>query len=567
MKPHWYQQTSTEVVQSLGSDVQGGLSEAEALARLEKYGPNELVEKAGRSRREIILEQMSGVLTLLLLAAALVSAFLGDWVEAVVILIIVVLNAILGYTQEYRAEQSMAALKRMSVPKVRVRRGGAIQEVLATELVPGDLVILETGNIVPADGRVLQSINMRVEEAALTGESEPVDKDADLVFETDRPLGDRRNMVYSGTIVNYGRGEFVVTETGMQTELGNIAELIQNVEEEKTPLQQRLDRLGKTLAYAALGLVALVVVLGLIRGEADVEELLLTAVSLAVAAVPEALTAVVTISLSLGAQRMLRRQALIRELPAVETLGSVTVICSDKTGTLTLNRMTVTAVDIANHAFNFVQTPDDTSLMLAPVEGTDVTPGAMPTLDLLLIAGALCNDASLVKADIPVDNRAVGDPTEGALVLAAAQVGIDKDALDAAFPRVVEAPFDSVRKRMTTLHSVPASASDMPASLLPFWQRRAIENPPPYIAFTKGAIDGLLDIAAQVWVEGELQPLDDRWRTRLMTAHDQMAAKGMRVLGVGMRGWDRPPDQATDAALERNLISGRAVRHDRPAPS
>ncbi len=442
MKPNWYQQPSAEVVQSLGSDVQGGLSEAEARARLERYGPNELVEKAGRSRREIIVEQMSGVLTLLLLAAALVSAFLGDWVEAVVILIIVVLNAILGYTQEYRAEQSMAALKRMSVPKVRVRRGGAIQEVLATELVPGDLVILETGNIVPADGRVLQSINMRVEEAALTGESEPVDKDADLVFETDRPLGDRRNMIYSGTIVNYGRGEFIVTETGMQTELGNIAELIQNVEEEKTPLQQRLDRLGKTLAYAALGLVALVVVLGLLRGEADVEELLLTAVSLAVAAVPEALTAVVTISLSLGAQRMLRRQALIRELPAVETLGSVTVICSDKTGTLTLNRMTVTAVDIANHAFNFVQTPDDTSLVLAPVEGTDVTPGAMPTIDLLLIAGALCNDASLVKADIPAVNRAVGDPTEGALVLAAAQVGIDKDALDAAFPRVAEAPFE-----------------------------------------------------------------------------------------------------------------------------
>ena len=270
MKPNWYQQTTTEVVQALGSDVNAGLSAQEAQARLAQVGPNELIEKAGRSRREIIIEQLSGVLTILLFIAVLVSAFLGDWIEAVVILIIIVLNAILGYTQEYRAEQSMAALKRMSVPNVRVRRGGAIQEVPATELIPGDLVILETGNIVPADGRVLQSINMRVEEAALTGESEPVDKDADLVFETERALGDRRNMVYSGTIVNYGRGEFMVTETGMATELGHIATLIQNVNEEKTPLQQRLDGLGKLLAYAALGLVAVVFLLGLAQGNNDI---------------------------------------------------------------------------------------------------------------------------------------------------------------------------------------------------------------------------------------------------------------------------------------------------------
>ncbi|MEZ4771024.1 MAG: HAD-IC family P-type ATPase [Caldilineales bacterium] len=376
------------------------------------------MEKAGRSRREIILEQLSGVLTILLFIAVLVSAFLGDWIEAVVILIIIVLNAFLGYTQEYRAEQSMAALKRMSVPRVRVRRDGALAEVSATELVPGDLVILETGNIVPADGRVLQSVNMRVEEAALTGESEPVDKDADLVFETERALGDRRNMVYSGTVVNYGRGEFMVTETGMATELGHIATLIQNVDEEKTPLQQRLDRLGKLLAYAALGLVAVVFLLGLAQGNNDIEELLLTSVSLAVAAVPEALTAAVTIALSLGAQRMLKRNALIRALPAVETLGSVTVICSDKTGTLTLNRMTVTAVDVANHAFNFVQTDDD-SLALKPADDTDISRGAMPSIDLLLVAGALCNDASLAQPDDPGgQRRAVGDPTEGALVLA-----------------------------------------------------------------------------------------------------------------------------------------------------
>ena len=555
MNPNWYQQTTAEVAQALGSDISAGLSAQEAQARLAQFGPNELVEKAGRSRREIIIEQLSGVLTILLLIAVLVSAFLGDWIEAVVILIIIVLNAFLGYTQEYRAEQSMAALKRMSVPHVRVRRDGAVQEVLATQLTPGDLVILETGNIVPADGRVLSSINMRVEEAALTGESEPVDKDADLVFETERALGDRRNMVYSGTIVNYGRGEFMVTETGMATELGHIATLIQNVSEEKTPLQQRLDRLGKVLAYAALGLVAVVFLLGLAQGNNDIEELLLTSVSLAVAAVPEALTAAVTIALSLGAQRMLKRNALIRELPAVETLGSVTVICSDKTGTLTLNRMTVTAVDVANHAFNFVQTEDEESLALAPADDTDMSPGAMPSIDLLLVAGALCNDASLAQPDKEGGaRRSVGDPTEGALVLAAAQVGILKDALDTAFPRVAEAPFDSVRKRMTTLHATPNGVEDMPASLAPVWQRRVVRETPPYVAFTKGAIDGLLDISNRIWVDGDLRPLDEDWRTRILNAHNQMAARGMRVLGVGLRAWDHPPDQATEAALEENLV-------------
>ena len=358
MKTDWYKLSTAAVVQQLGSDGAQGLSPAEAQQRLAQVGPNELVEKGGRTRWSIIREQLTGVLTILLFVAALVSAFLGDWIEAVVILIIVVLNAVLGYTQEYKAEQSMAALKRMSVPKVRVRRGGQMQEVSAVDLVPGDVVILETGNIVPADGRVVQSVNLRVEEAALTGESEPVDKDEKLVFESDRALGDRRNMLYSGTIVNYGRGEFIVTETGMQTELGHIATMIQGVQEEQTPLQQRLDRLGKMLAYAALVLVGVVVALGVVtsEGEVDVEELLLTAVSLAVAAVPEALTAVVTIALSLGAQRMLKRQALIRKLPAVETLGSVTHICSDKTGTLTLNRMTVTALDIANNTFQLTQT-------------------------------------------------------------------------------------------------------------------------------------------------------------------------------------------------------------------
>jgi Ca2+-transporting ATPase len=506
------------------------------------------------------------VLTILLIAAALISIALGDWLEAVVILIIVILNAVLGYTQEHKAEQSMAALKRMSVPMVRVRRNGDVQEVSAIELTPGDVVILEAGNIVPADGRVIQSVNLRVEEAALTGESEPVDKDPTLVLETDRPLGDRRNMLYSGTIVNYGRGEFVVTETGMQTELGHIASMIQGVERDQTPLQQRLDRLGKTLAYAALTLVAAIIVLGLLRGEA-LRELLLTAVSLAVAAAPEALTAVVTIALSLGAQRMLKRHALIRKLPAVETLGSVTVICSDKTGTLTLNHMTVTAMDIANHTFDLVQTTDEPGFTLMPLDSAPVL-GAQPTLDLLLVAGALCNDAVLSSdKQRPGRCHAIGDPTEGALIIAAAFAGIRKDDLDNAFPRIAEAPFDSVRKRMTTLHRTPQSKDEVPVSLTPIWERRINPSIPPYVAFTKGAIDGMLSIASQVWAEGQALPLDDAWRARIMAAHDKMAAKGMRVLGVGLHTWDRPPEESTEKSLERDLtLLGLFGMMDPPRP-
>ena len=356
MTTEWYKLSAEQALSEAGVTTEEGLTSAEAQKRLAQYGPNELQEKAGRSRLKILWEQFSNILTVLLILAALVSMFLGDWIEAIAIFVIVILNGVLGYTQEYRAEQSMAALKKMSVPVVRARRDGRLVEISARELVPGDMVVLETGNILPADGRVTQSVNMRVEEAALTGESEPVSKNPDLVFDSGLALGDRKNMVYSGTLVNYGRGEYVVTATGMDTELGHIANLIQGVEEENTPLQQRLDRLGRVLAWGALALVTAVIVLGLLRGEDDYKELLLTGVSLAVAAVPEALTAVVTIALSLGAQRMLKRHALIRRLPAVETLGSVTIICSDKTGTLTLNRMTVQVLDLANHEFRFTQT-------------------------------------------------------------------------------------------------------------------------------------------------------------------------------------------------------------------
>jgi len=566
MKTEWYRLSASDVLQRLNSGSPRGLSAADIERLRAGHGYNELTGKEGRTRWQILAEQLSGILTVLLVVAALISALLGDWVEAAVILVIVVLNALFGYLQEFKAEQSMAALKRMAVPMVRARRDGRLQEVSARELVPGDVVVLETGNIVPADGRILESVNLRVDESALTGESEPVEKDAALVFESDKALADRRNMVYSGTVVNYGRAEFAVTETGMRTELGHIAAMMQAVTQGPTPLQQRLNRMGKLLAYAALGLVAVIFVLGWVRGQSDIEELLLTAVSLAVAAVPEALTAVVTIALSLGAQRMLKRQSLIRKLPAVETLGSVTIICSDKTGTLTLNRMTVTALDVANHSIEMEQCTDDAGFSLQ-LRGDIPAADVLPALDLLLIAGALCNDATLsTDPASPERYHAVGDPTEGALVLAAACTGILKQDLDRAFPRIAEVPFDSVRKRMTTLHRAPQSDADVPERLHPAWERRGT-NVPPYIAFTKGAIDGLLSISSHVWVEGERRALDTEWKARITAAHDKMAGNGMRVLGVGLRTWNLPPEETAEAALEKNLtLVGLFGMIDPPRP-
>jgi Ca2+-transporting ATPase len=536
-----------------------GLAASEAVARLEQHGANELTERAGRSRLAIVREQLLNVMTFILLAAAILSFALGDWIEAVVILAIVVLNAALGYTQEHRAERSMAALKRMSVPTVRVRRDGQVQEISSSDLVPGDIALLETGNVVPADGRVLESTNLRAQEAALTGESEAVEKDGAIVIEGNRPLAERRNMVYAGTIVTYGHGEVVVTATGMTTELGKIAELIQSVKVEKTPLQKRLDRLGKWLAIAALALVAIVFLLGIWRAETreQVFQVLLTAVSLAVAAIPEAMTAVVTVALSLGAQRMLKRRALIRKLPAVETLGSVSVICSDKTGTLTQNRMTVTALDLANERrIELAQAEDGKHLTLKRVGATAEGQELASTLDLLLVGGALCNDAVLV-AEAPPDHghRVVGDPTEGALVLAAAEYGVRKGELDKALPRVAELQFDSERKRMTTVHRLPTDDAAIPAALRPLWARRsqAVETP-DFLAVTKGAIDGLLAQSRHLWVEGEIVPLDDERRGRVMTAHDDLAAKGMRVLGVAVRPLDHPPTVPELLELETDLI-------------
>jgi Ca2+-transporting ATPase len=375
-------------------------------------------------------------------------------------------------------------------------------------------------------------------------------------------------MVYSGTVVSYGHGEGIVTATGMATELGKIAGLLQSVTQEPTPLQKRLDQLGRQLAAAALVLVVAVFVTGVMRGE-PWREMILVAVSLAVAAIPEALTAVVTIALSLGAQRMFKRRALIRRLPAVETLGSVQVICSDKTGTLTQNRMTVTALDMAAGRVQFAQRPERTGLCLAVTGAAPRDARLQPNLDLLLIAGALCNDALLKRDEKePEVYRAIGDPTEGALVVAAACVGILQDDLHRAFPRIAELPFDSVRKRMTTVHKVPRSAAEVPSGLARVWERRTPgSQPPPYLAVTKGAIDGMLAIATAGWVEGRAEPLDAALRARIMGAHDELARDGLRILCIGLRRLQEPPGPHEMAAIERELVLlGLVGMMDPPRP-
>ncbi len=519
----WHRERAEQVARDLKTEVTQGLSAAEAADRLRQYGPNELVERGGRTPWRILWEQLTATMVLILLAAAVISAFLQKWQEAAAILAIVLLFALLGFLQEYRAERAMAALKKLAVPAVRVRRDGRIQELPASELVPGDILLLEAGNRVPADLRLLESVNLRIQEAALTGESEAVEKQVAAIDRSELPLGDRRNMAYMGTIVSYGRGAGIVVATGMQTELGNIAGLLQDVEAQATPLQRRLDYVGKVLAAAGVLVAAAIALTGWLRGE-PLDEVFLLAVGIAVAVVPEGLPAVVTITLALGARRMLARQALIRKLPAVETLGSVTVICSDKTGTLTENRMTVTVLDVAGHravvdeALNVRgEAQYDTHDLLAPPEAA---------LNLLLSGGALANDAELQLDSSNGSQRyhAIGDPTEGALVIAAARFGLLKVTLDQALPRIGELPFDSERKRMTTLHR-PEQAAALPLPLAPG----------EYVAFTKGSVDGLLEISTHVWDEGRSLPLDATYRQRIEAANRSLAENGMRVLGVAFR--------------------------------
>ena len=530
---NWSALEAAEVLARLDSDP-AGLSGQEAERRRAEQGPNELERAAGPGLLRLLWAQLGSSLIALLLVAAALSLVLGETADAIAILVIVILNAALGFSQDLRAERAMAALERLAVPTVRVRRDGAVRELASTELVPGDVVLLEEGARVPADARVLQSVDLHAQEAALTGESEPVGKTAEVLPGGEEALGDRRNCLFMGTIVARGHGEAVVTETGMGTELGRIAGMLRDVKREPTPLQRRLTVFGRRLAIGAIGLVALVFAVGVVGGQ-DPELVLLTALSLAVAAVPEGLPAVATLCLALGGRRLLAREALIRKLPAVESLGSVTVICSDKTGTLTQNRMAVTVLDVAGDR---LELPDAASALPAGRGGLALAE-EQPSLALLVAAAALCNDALLDEGG---GDEAIGDPTEAAFVLAARSLGFSKPELERRYPRVGELAFDSERKRMTTVHRL-GGEGPLEAVLGPAAGGR--------IALEKGGVESVLDSCTAAWTGAGVEPLDDGLRERIDEAHEELAAAGLRVLGFAFRVLD---DGVPDEELETELV-------------
>ncbi|MCL5060573.1 MAG: cation-translocating P-type ATPase [Candidatus Thermoplasmatota archaeon] len=514
---YWHCLDSEAAAAHLDSDLGMGLAADAAAARLEQVGPNALPEAGRRHPFIMLASQFTDFMILVLIAAAVIAGFIGEPQDTVAIVVIVFLNGIIGFVQEYRAERAMAALKQLASPQARVIRDGQPGLVDARELVPGDLVELEAGNIVPADLRLIGLASLKVDESALTGESQPVEKQLASLKETDLPLGDRLNLAYKGTIVTYGRARGLVVATGMQTELGKIAALLSG-ESGRTPLQKRLARFGRHLALVVLAICAIIFVAGWLRGEPPLV-MLLTAVSLAVAAIPEALPAVVTISLALGAARMVRQNALIRRLPAVETLGSVTYICSDKTGTLTLNRMQVDCVLAAG----------ETRPRLQGVEGA-------PWRELGM-AMVLCNDA---VAD--ADGKLAGDPTETALLEAAQAAGFDKAALQEALPRLAELPFDSGRARMSTLH----------------------RDGEGVLVLVKGAPEGVLSLCSDQLSGGGTAAID---QAALQDESEQQAAQGLRVLAFALKRLPHLPDALDAATLESGLtFIGLAGLIDPPRP-
>jgi len=533
-----------DLVLELQTRLNHGLTTEEAAERLRQFGPNELQERPRPGFFQLLLGQFNDFLVLILIASAIISLFLGEYLDAGVILAIVVLNAILGVIQESKAEESLAALRKMAAPEARVLRDGHILTIPSRELVPGDVVLLETGHYVPADLRLVEAVNLRVDEAALTGESVPVNKDAEVVLDYELPVGDRRNSAFMGTMVTYGRGRGIVVATGMNTQFGMIAEMIQSYEEEATPLQRKLDQLGRWLGIACLVICGVVGLVGILRGLPPLE-MFMTAVALAIAAVPEGLPAVVTICLALGMREMIRRHALIRRLPAVETLGSTTVICSDKTGTLTQNEMVVVQGWTAGQYIGVTgegYQPQGT--FIRDSQPFDV--GQEPAVQRLLLGATLCNDALLEPSGQTTNGgatwRMVGDPTEGALVVAAAKAGLWKGELESLFPRVAEVPFDSERKRMATVHQVNGDGAAFG------WGNPASS----YVAFVKGAPDLLIERCTHILTAEGVQPFDDAQRDQVLAANEAMSSRALRVLGTAYRPLDALPDEVDDT-IERNL--------------
>jgi P-type Ca2+ transporter type 2C len=564
----WHAIGAADAANSLQSDLRRGLAKEEVLRRQVQFGTNELTEAPRRGFWRMLLDQFNQFLVLILIVAAIVSALLGwraynqsgeitEFIDAAAIMAIVILNAVLGVVQEGRAEEALAALKKMSAPNAEVLRDGHFVTVPARELVPGDVVILETGNHVPADVRLTEGMNLRIEEASLTGESVPASKRAGDILSEDAGVGDRRNMAYMSTLVTYGHGQGLVVATGMQTQIGKIAEMIQAYEDEQTPLQAKLEQLGRVLGIAALVICTVVGLIGIIRDTQiavlfqrglaaylalpgtipTLVEMFMVAVSLAIAAVPEGLPAVVTICLALGMQQMVRRHALIRRLAAVETLGSATTICSDKTGTLTQNQMTATQLYVDRTLITITGEGYRPEGQFLDEDGETVDLSSLHGGPLLLRAALLCSDARLEEVG-EADSRSwriAGDPTEGAFVVAAAKAGYTHEGLSQDYPRVAEIPFDSDRKRMTTIHPDPRRAGS-------------------YVAFVKGAPDVVLGLCTHVVEDGQVRDLTDERRSNILRENEGLASNALRVLGVAFRELPQLSEEPTPGNTECCLI-------------
>ena len=531
--PRWHAEPVETALSTLESS-SVGLTSDEAARRLEQYGPNVLQGTRRVSPWSVLARQLKNVFVVILLLATVVSVALGQTIEGVAIAAIVLLAVVLGFVQEYRAERVIATLRELTAPVSRVLRDGHEVEVPARDLVPGDVVRMQAGDRVPADGRLVESVNLRTDESALTGESVPIDKTVRPVGDSDAAVGDQTNMIFAGTTVTYGRGQAVVVATGMASEFGQIADLLQTVEPTRTPLQVNLDRVGRTLAKAALTVVAIIVGLGLVRGQ-PFFDMLVFGIALAVAVVPEALPAVVTISLAIGVQRMAKRRALVRRLPAVETLGSTSVICSDKTGTLTKDEMTVRSLFVAGETVDVSGSGYDPS-------GQFVSHGAAdepsPDVVALLRAAALASDAQVIQ-DADQRWQVLGDPTEGALVVAAAKAGLAKATLDSTSRRIDEIPFTSEAKRMTTLHATPDGVT----------------------GYSKGAPEVILESCTSVAGRGGTHSLEPSQRAEVRDQAKQLADRALRVLAVATK-----PNATKESAGDEMVFLGLIGMIDPPRP-